>query len=137
RRHARATTGAAADSERLQRQRAGADQIREPLALLGIENPVQTAERFHDRVTQTFGAPDAQLRRLLRGRLVELIAAERVGEARERATAVDLRLRALRLQIGEDLRELADLPLVQLELVREEPERPPHADAAVAEAAAR
>src|SRR5262249_11873158 len=42
-------------------------------------------------------------------------------------------LRALRLQLVEDARQLADLPLVELELVGEEAQRPAHAERAAAE----
>src|SRR6185436_3848771 len=76
-----------------------------------------------------------QLRRLLCAGLVELLAAEGVGEARQRSPCVDLRLRAFGLQIGEGLRELAHLFV--LELVGEVPQRSANAETRVAEPPAR
>ena len=52
-----------------------------------------------------------------------------VGEGRHRAPAIDLGLGALGLELVQDARQLADLPLVELELVGQEPERPPDAEA--------
>ena len=69
-------------------------------------------------------------RRLRPPCLVERLAADGVGERGGGAAPVDLRLRALGLQLVEDARQLADLLLVELELVGEEAQRPPHAERA-------
>src|SRR5262249_2331354 len=58
------------------------------------------------------------------------LAADGVGERGGGAAAVDLRLRALGLQLAENARELADLLLVEIELVGEKAQWPPHAEGA-------
>ena len=55
---------------------------------------------------------------------VECVAGHGVGKFGQRAAIVDFSLGPLGLEIVEDSRELADLRLVQLELVREKPQRP-------------
>src|SRR5262249_34536034 len=52
------------------------------------------------------------------------------GERRNRAPLVDLRLGAFRLEFVEDAGQFGDLPLVEVELVRQEAQRPADAEGA-------
>src|SRR5207302_9720196 len=70
---------------------------------------------------------------LARPRLVERVEPESVGERGHRAPVVHGRLGTLGLQLVEDLRQLRDLLFAQVQLVREEPERPADAERAAAE----
>src|SRR5580692_4677168 len=104
---------------------AGADQVRQALALGVIEQRVQAPEGAAHGVAQPLCRRHPQLRRLLHARGVEGRAAHRVGEARQRAPPIDLALRPLGLQIVEDPSQLGHLLLVQLQLVGQEAQGTP------------
>src|SRR5262249_37821884 len=53
----------------------------------------------------------------------EGLGGDRIGERRRRAPGIDRRLRALGLELVQDLGELGHLRFVELELVREETKR--------------
>src|SRR5205814_7207083 len=61
------------------------------------------------------------------------LARDRVRERRERAAMVHRGLRAFRLDLVENLRELADLRLFELQLVGEESQRPANSESAASE----
>jgi len=109
-----------------------ADQVREPLALVLLEHRVDARESERDGVTKAFCGLHAQIGAFAGARLAELRALDGIGERAHRASIVDLRLRALGLELVEDARQHRDLRLGEVELVREEAQRPSHAeDAAV------
>src|SRR5436309_3342036 len=79
------------------------------------------------------GASDSQGAAFLRAALVELLSRYGIRERGERAARIDLGLGALGLQLGEDLGQLGNLPLVEIELERQVPERPPDPEGAGAD----
>ena len=87
----------------------------------------------HGRL-ELLGRLHAQGRALARLALVERRATDGIGERRSGTPPVDLGLRALGLQLIEDARQIADLLLVELQLVGQEAQRPPHAELAAAAA---
>src|SRR5580698_3744491 len=105
---------------------AGADQVRQPLALGVVEQRVQAPEGAAHGVAQPLRRRHPQLGRLLDARAVEGRAADRVREARQRAPPIDLSLRPLGLQIVEDPSQLGDLLFVQLQLVGQKAQGTPH-----------
>lgn len=107
----------------LQRQDAGANEIREALALIVLENAVNLAEGLHDRLAKFLRTLHALVTTFVRARLAEGRAFDGVGECGDGAPLIDLRLRAFDLQLVEDLRELPGLLFRELELVREETKR--------------
>src|SRR5438105_7743312 len=115
---------------RSDREHAGADQVGELRALPGVEHRVDLPQRLDHRVAQAFCALDAQVAAFLGPGFVELLEAQPVGERGHRAAIVHRRLGAFGLQLVEDLRQLRDLLLVEVELVGEEPQRPPDAEGA-------
>ena len=112
----------------LQREDARADEIREPLPLIFLEEGVDLRERLHDRIAKALRAFDALLSAFGRTRLAEGSALDRVSERGDGATLIDLALRALGLQLVEDAREVGRLLFGQIELVREEAERATNAE---------
>src|SRR5207249_385051 len=84
------------------------------------------------RLAEPLRALDAQRSGVRRLHGVELLEAERIREARDDAAVVDGRLGALGLQLVEDLRQLLDLRLVEVQAVREKPQRAPDAEGAAA-----
>src|SRR5581483_8317759 len=116
----------------LKRHHARADEVGQGRALLARQERVDLAQRLGHRVAQPLGALDAQRARLVGLGLVERVARHRVGEPGDGAPPVDLGLRALGLQLLKDARQLADLFLVELELVGEEAQGAPHAELAAA-----
>ncbi len=114
----------------LERDGSRADQVRERPALLGLEQRVQALERLERRVAHPLGALNAQRRSLTRATRVELIRRNGIGERREPLRAIDLALRALGLQLCEDLRHFGELLVVELELPGEEAQRTPHGSGA-------
>lgn len=107
----------------LQREDAGAHEIREALALILVEDAVDLAERLHHRFAESPCALHALIAALVRALFTEGRALDRVCEGRDRAALIDLCLGALGLQLVEDLRELPGLLFRELELVREKAER--------------
>src|SRR5712672_3044689 len=90
-------------------------------------------ERLDHRVPEPFGAHDAQVPAFASLGLVERLQPDGIGERRDGAPIVHRGLSALRLQLVEDLRELSDLLLAEVQLVGQEPERPPDSECAGAE----
>jgi AcrR family transcriptional regulator len=117
-----------ARAARSDRDLTGAQQVRELLALLGAQHAVRVGERFEDRVAQALGAVHAQVQRFGQLAAIEVGARQRVGDRADRLALVDGRLRALRLELVDDARQALDLVVVQLELVRHDAQRTPHAE---------
>src|SRR6476660_8639999 len=120
---------------RLQRDDAGSDEVREPLALLVRQDGVDLAQRLLHGVLQLLRRLHAQRAALACLGLVERAATDGVGERGRGAPLVDLRLRALGLELVQDARQIADLLLLELELVRQKAQRAPHAELAAVAAA--
>lgn len=90
-------------------------------------------ERGGDRVAQALGALHAEIASFTRTRLVVGARLDRVGEGRHRSTVIDLSLSTLGLELLDDARELGDLVVREIELVREEAERTAHTERTSAE----
>jgi hypothetical protein len=103
------------------RQRAGADKIREPGPLLGVEQRVGLLEEAAHRVAQARGAGEASLTGsgCLGG--VERLEGQCIRKIGQRPAVIHLRLRTLGLQLIQKPGQFRDLFLVQFELVRQEP----------------
>ncbi len=69
---------------------------------------------------------------MLRACVVEHFRSDSIGQARNRSSIVDLGLRALRFQLVQNRRELCDLLLTKIELVRQKSQRASNAEAATA-----
>ena len=95
------------------------------------------SQRVPDRVTEALGALDAEAGGVFRLTVLKLLAGDRIGKRGDGAPIVDRGLRALGLELVQDRRELCDLCLVELELVREEAQRPADAEASAVTIAAR
>src|SRR6266700_3914949 len=117
----------------LQLQGTGPDQVRQVIPLLLVEQRVDLAQRLGHGVAQALGAVDPQVGAVLCLGFVEGLAPDGVGERRHRAAAVDLGLGALGLELVQDAGQLADLSLVELELVGEEAQRASDAERAAPE----
>src|SRR5688572_564297 len=128
-RHAPLLPGSRVTSER---QGSRTNQVGQPRALLGIEQRVHARERPQYRVAQALRAlqPEGCP---VRGRgLVEALALDGVGEGGDRAAVVDRRLRALGLEVVQDVSQLAHLSFIELQAIGEKAQRSPDAEGAEA-----
>src|SRR5262249_2101907 len=116
----------------LEGQYAGTDQVSEPFPLFRAEHGMDRRQGAREGVTQLGGALHAALAGSTGLAGVKGRAQDRVGELRPRAAVVHLGLRPLDLEFIEDAGQFGDLLLVQIELVRQEPQRAAHAPAAEA-----
>jgi hypothetical protein len=82
-----------------------------------------------------FGGANARSRDVCDLLLVERRIGDRVRKRRRAAPMIHFGLRSLRLEIAQDPRELRDLTVVEIELVREKSERPANAERSSTEAA--
>jgi hypothetical protein len=114
----------------LQREHARTDQVREARALFRVEKRVDFSERLRHRLPQIFRALHAVFSGSLGFALVEGFFGDCVGETGDGAAIIDLRLRALRLQLVQDRGELGHLLIAEIELVRQKPQRPANAEPA-------
>src|SRR5688572_17132779 len=113
-----------------EREHAGANEIRELLTLVGVEERVDLAKRFHQGVAEVLSRANARARHLRDLGLVEGRVRDRIGESSGATSMVDGRLRSFRLEIAQDPSELRHLAIVQIELVRQETQRATHAERA-------
>jgi hypothetical protein len=104
------------------------DQVRQALALIGIEQRVQPRKGGNERTADLLRAFHFQVRSFLRLGQVELGGRCKIGKRTRRTPPFHLGLSALGLQLGEHLRELSRLLLVQLELPGQKPQRTAHAE---------
>lgn len=111
---------------------ARANEIRQTFPLIVVEHSVHLRERLDDGVTQALGARHALVPAFLRTCVAEGSSFDGVGEGCDRTTVIDVGLRVFGLQIVEDAHELCDLRLREIQLVRQEPERPSNAEGAAA-----
>ncbi len=91
--------------------------------MLGVEKRVDFSERLRHRLSQIFRALHASFARFFRASVVERFRSNGIGQARNRTPVIDLRLRAFRFQLVQNRRELRDLFLTKIELVRQKPQR--------------
>ena len=119
------------------RDDAGPDEVREPFALLLVEQRVDLPERLEHRFTKPLGGLQPLIGSFLCPSFDERRALDGIRERRDRPSMIDVPLRSLRLQLAENACELCDLRFGELELVAEKAQRPPHAErAATSEEAA-
>src|SRR4030095_10568861 len=85
-------------------------------------------------LAQALGAAQTQVGAGSGLAFVERLSRDRFRERRQGAPMVDRGLGALGLDLVEDLRELGHLPVVEVQAIREEPERTPYAEVPSGEA---
>jgi hypothetical protein len=100
-----------------------ADQVREPLPLFLSQKRVHFLKSAGERVTQPRRALDAALTgaRDLGG--VKCLPGDRVGKLRQGSPVIHFRLSPLGLDVVKNPDQRRNLLLVEIELVREEPQR--------------
>src|SRR5262249_2621354 len=117
-------------SRRLERKRAGPQEVGETRALLRTEQRVDLAQGFEHGSLHVGRALHAAFAGLARAALVEGVGRDGVGVGGETAALFHRRLRALGLEIVQDGRELRHLLFVHLETMGEKAQRTPHAEGA-------
>lgn len=90
------------------------------------------SERLRHRLPQILRALHAGLARFFRACVVERFRSDRIGETGDRASIIDLCLRAFRFQLVQNGRELRDLLFSKIELVSQKTERTTNAQTAAA-----
>jgi hypothetical protein len=113
-------------------QHSASDQVREPLPLLRVQERVDILKRTRERLSQSGRTFNAALAGACGLGRIKRLAADGVGKFGQRPPIIDLCLSSLRLEVVEDPHERVDLLLVEVELVREKPQRAPHTESRAA-----
>jgi hypothetical protein len=109
-------------------------EVSEPNALIGTQDGVNLLQGLEHRGPQALRAFDAKVAALRGFGGVEGVAGQGICKCGDGAMPIDLGLGALGLELVQDLCELADLALVESELVHQEAQRAPDAKSASATA---
>src|SRR5262249_46199787 len=114
----------------LDRKRTGAEEVGEACALFRSQQRVNGAEGGNQSPAQFGSAVDAAVAGSAGLARVEGLPRDGIGELGPRPPVVHLGLGPFDLEVVKDAGQLADLLVIQVELVREKAERTPDAPAA-------